>query len=68
MASDVMETSGQQMLRAIIDGETNAECLAKMARRRMRSKIPELCLGFRVEVADAPQWVRAPTTHASSSI
>jgi transposase len=52
VASDVMGTSGQQMLRAIIDGETNAECLAKMARRRMRSKIPELCLALEGKVRE----------------
>jgi hypothetical protein len=42
VAGDVMGVSGQQMLRAIIEGETNPNNLAKMARKRLRSKIPEL--------------------------
>lgn len=52
VASDVMGASGQEMLRAIIDGETNAERLAQMARRRMRSKIPELCLALEGKVRE----------------
>jgi transposase len=52
VASDVMGTSGQQMLRAIIEGETDPERLAKMARRRMRSKIPELSLALEGKVRD----------------
>jgi transposase len=52
VASDVMGASGQQMLRAIIEGETDPERLAKMARRRMRSKIPELSLALEGKVRD----------------
>jgi len=52
VASDVMGISGQQMLRAIIAGETDAKSLARMAKRRMRSKIPELCLALDGKVRD----------------
>lgn len=52
VVSDVMGASGQQMLRAIIEGEANAERLARMARRRMRSKIPELCLALEGKVRE----------------
>lgn len=52
VASDVMGASGQQMLRAIIEGETDAERLAQMARKRMRSKIPKLCLALEGKVRE----------------
>jgi transposase len=52
VASDVMGVSGQQMLRAIIEGETDPERLAKMARKRMRSKIPELRLALEGKVRE----------------
>lgn len=52
IASDGMGTSGQPMWRAIIAGETDPERLAKMARRRMRRKIPELCLALEGKVRD----------------
>jgi transposase len=42
VASDVLGVSGRAMLEALIAGERDAEVLAEMARRRMRSKIPEL--------------------------
>jgi transposase len=38
VASDIMGVSGRAMLRAIIAGETDAERLADLARRRLRSK------------------------------
>jgi transposase len=40
--SAVMGVSGRQMLRAIIDGESNAQVLAQLARGRLRAKIPLL--------------------------
>lgn len=42
VASDVLGVSGRAMLEALIAGERDPEVLAEMARRRMRSKIPEL--------------------------
>jgi transposase len=52
VASDVMGASGQQMLRAIIAGESDPERLAKMARKRMRTKIPELRLALEGKVRE----------------
>jgi transposase len=46
VASDVMGVSGQHMLRAMIEGETNPNRLANIARKRLRSKIPELRLAL----------------------
>ena len=40
--SDVMGVSGRAMLRAIVRGESDAEALAQMARKRLRGKIPLL--------------------------
>ncbi len=42
VASDLLGKSGRRMLAALIDGEHDAEVLADMALRRMRSKIPQL--------------------------
>lgn len=46
VASDVMGVSGQHMLRAMIEGEANPNRLANIARKRLRSKIPELRLAL----------------------
>lgn len=40
--SDVMGVSGREMLRAIIQGESEATALAQLARGRLRGKIPLL--------------------------
>jgi transposase len=40
--SDVMGVSGRAMLRAIVRGESDAETLAQLARKRLRGKIPLL--------------------------
>jgi transposase len=42
VASDVQGVSARAMLEAMIQGETDAESLANMARGRLRSKLPEL--------------------------
>jgi transposase len=42
VASDIMGVSGRAMLEALINGEHDPQVLAELARRRMRSKIPEL--------------------------
>jgi transposase len=42
VASDIMGVSGRLMLEALIDGQRDPEALADLAKRRMRSKIPEL--------------------------
>jgi transposase len=42
VASDIMGVSGRAMLEALINGERDPQTLAEMAKRRLRSKIPEL--------------------------
>lgn len=42
VASDVMGVSGRAMLQALIDGETDPVKLANLAKRNLRSKIPQL--------------------------
>src|SRR5947209_4334028 len=52
VASDVLGVSGRDMLEAIIAGEEAPEKLADLARRRLRSKIPELQLALQGRVTD----------------
>jgi transposase len=42
VVSDLMGVSGRAMLQALIDGQRDPQILADLAKRRMRSKIPEL--------------------------
>jgi transposase len=42
VASDVLGVSGRLMLKALVAGERDPEMLAELAKRRLRSKIPEL--------------------------
>jgi transposase len=42
VASDIMGVSGRAMLEALIAGNNDPELLANLAKRRLRSKIPEL--------------------------
>jgi len=42
VASDIMGVSGRAMLEALISGERDPQTLAEMAKRKLRSKIPEL--------------------------
>jgi transposase len=42
VASDILGVSGRDMLRAIVEGETDSEKLASLARQRLRIKIPAL--------------------------
>jgi transposase len=42
VASDIVGVSGRQMLEALIDGNRDPAVTAELARRRLRSKIPEL--------------------------
>lgn len=55
VASDVLGASGRKMLEALIDGQKDAEQLADMAQRRMRSKIPELRLALQGNVREHHQ-------------
>jgi transposase len=50
VASDVLGVSGRDMLRAMIAGEADPAVLADLARRKLRSKIPELQLALKGRV------------------
>jgi len=42
VATDVMGASGRAMLEALLEGSTNPEVLAELARGKLRAKLPEL--------------------------
>ncbi len=42
VATDVLGKSGRDMIQALIDGETNAQVLADLARGLLRKKLPQL--------------------------
>jgi transposase len=46
VATDVVGVSGQEMLEALITGETDTAKMAKLARGRLRAKIPQLQLAL----------------------
>jgi transposase len=52
VASDVLGESGRDMLRAIIAGQSDPVALAKLARGRMRAKLPALRLALQGRVTD----------------
>jgi transposase len=52
VASDVLGESGRDMLQAIIAGQTDPETLAKLARGRLRAKLPALRLALQGRVTD----------------
>jgi transposase len=42
VATDIMGVSGRQMLSALMEGQTDTELMAQLAKGRMREKIPQL--------------------------
>ncbi len=52
VATDILGASGRDMLAALIDGQTDPEQLADLARRRLRGKIPALQLALQGRVTD----------------
>jgi transposase len=52
VASDVLGVSRRDMLEALIAGQTDAEKLAELARKRLREKIPRLRLALHGRVAE----------------
>lgn len=52
VVSDVLGVSGRAMIRAIIDGESDPAELAKLAKRRLRGKIPALKLALTGRITD----------------
>jgi transposase len=52
VATDVMGVSCQQMLEALLAGETNTAKIADLAQRRLRGKIPQLQLALEGRLTD----------------
>ena len=57
VASDILGTSGREMIRALIAGESDPEKLADLARQKLREKIPELRLALQGHVTDHHRFV-----------
>jgi transposase len=52
VASDVLGASGRDMLRALVEGNTDPATMAELARFRMRTKIPQLREALAGKVTD----------------
>jgi transposase len=52
VASSILGVSGRAMLRALADGQTDPRRLAELAQRRLREKIPQLCLALEGRMRD----------------
>ena len=59
VASDVLGLSGRLMLRAIADGEQDAEKLAELAQGKLKSKKGELRRALAGRLTQAQRWVLA---------
>lgn len=57
VATDVLGTSGRQMLRALADGEEDVEVLVEMARSSLRTKKPELRRALTSRLTRAQRFV-----------
>lgn len=57
VASDVLGLSGRLMLRALADGEQDAEQLAELARGKLRSKRGELKRALEGRLTEVQRWV-----------
>lgn len=57
VATDVLGTSGRQMLRALADGEKDVEVLVEMARSSLRTKKPELRRALTSRLTPAQRFV-----------
>jgi transposase len=57
VATDVLGTSGRQMLRALADGEEDVEVLVEMARSSLRNKKPELRRALTSRLTPAQRFV-----------
>jgi transposase len=52
VASDVMGASGRAMIRELIAGNSDAEAMAELARKRLRQKLPQLRQALHGRVTD----------------
>ena len=46
VATDVLGKSGREMVEALVGGEQDAQALSKLARGRLRARLPALCLAL----------------------
>jgi len=63
VASDILGASGRDMLRALIRGETDAEKMADLARRQLRSKIPQLRPALEGKVTEHHRFMLGELLH-----
>ncbi|MEW6131273.1 MAG: IS110 family transposase [Acidobacteriota bacterium] len=57
VASDALGVSGKLMLRALADGETDAEQLSHLAKRSLKRKQPQLQRALQGRLTEAQRWV-----------
>lgn len=57
VATDILGVSGRDMLRALIAGEQDAKKLADLARRQLRSKLPELTVALEGRLTEHHRFV-----------
>jgi transposase len=57
VATDILGVSGRDMIQALICGDRAAEAMADLARRQLRSKIPQLQLALEGHVTDHHRFV-----------
>jgi transposase len=57
VATDILGVSGRDMLRAMVAGEQDPERLADLARRQLRSKLPELTLALEGRLTEHHRFV-----------
>jgi transposase len=63
VASDILGASGRDMLRALIRGETDAGKMADLARRQLRSKIPQLRPALEGKVTEHHRFMLGELLH-----
>jgi transposase len=59
VATDVLGVSGRNMIAALIEGESDAQKVADLARRKLRKKIPELEMALEGRVTDHHRFMLA---------
>ena len=57
VATDVLGVSGLDMLLSLVDGETDPQKLADLARGRMRPKIPQLIEALQGHISETQRWL-----------
>ena len=63
VASDVFGVSGMLMLKALVEGTATPEAMAKLAKGKLRRKLPELALALEGRVAEHHRSSRALAHH-----